>query len=363
MIKRVQIAWLSYLLPKGVTNNVIVGRMVFHLLLLPTLVGVQIYFFPEPAIDNIQDTILVRLFLSVLVLAPAYVTNLGFFIPKFLQRGRYSLYFLLLLVSGFLTTWIAGQFINLFSTQFAGIPDLSSRVSQRMSRLTGISLLIATILEMILYWEKRQRQQEQIEKEKIQLELSFLKSQINPHFLFNTLNNIHSMSELKLETTSDAILMLSDLLRYALYGTNHGRVPLQKEIDSLENYMAIQRLRLSKRESIMIQIQFDIKGEYRDSKIEPLLLLPFVENAFKHGISYQQKSTLLIHLLVEDNILNFSVYNTKKPDHLYAVVGEEDSGIGLKNIRRRLELLYPDQHELHIRNEKYEFEARLTVHL
>ncbi len=363
MTKSIPNARLIRTPPKETRKNVVsaYGRTGFHLLLLPAMVGLQIYAFPEEAIDTLYGTVIIRFLLSVLLLGPAYVANLTYFIPRFLQRGRYVFYLVIIMVSCALTAWAAGQVVGFFPASFTGIADLSSRVSQRISRLVAFSVLIGTAVEMILYWEQQKRQQERVEKEKIQLELSFLKSQINPHFLFNTLNNIHSMAELKSDTTGDAILMLSDLLRYALYGTNKGKVPVQKEIDSLENYLAIQRLRLPKRQSITIQ--FETKGEHRNSLIEPLLLLPFVENAFKHGISYQQQSSLLIQLLIEDNILHFSVYNTKKTGHLYATVEDEDSGIGLKNIRRRLELLYPDRHELHIRNETHEFDVRLTVQL
>jgi LytS/YehU family sensor histidine kinase len=222
-----------------------------------------------------------------------------------------------------------------------------------------MSLALGTSFEMIINWEIQRREKAQIEREKMAAELSFLKSQMNPHFLFNSLNNIYSLAERGSDKTGEAVLMLSSLLRYMLYGSNNGKTELSKEIECIENYIAIQKLRIPAREDITIGLT--INAGDLNSRIEPLILLPFVENAFKHGISNNQRSEVLIDIDINKQELDLTVRNTKKQktDLNNSVVTE--SGIGLRNIKRRLELLYPERHALSIEDSKDYFEVNLRI--
>jgi LytS/YehU family sensor histidine kinase len=220
-------------------------------------------------------------------------------------------------------------------------------------------LAVGTSFEMIVNWEMLRRERSQIEKEKMSSELSFLRSQMNPHFLFNTLNNIYSLAEKKSDKTGEAVLMISALLRYILYDSSGGKISLAKEIECLENYIAIQRLRISSKESVTIQ--FNVTGNRSDVLVEPLILLPFVENAFKHGVSYSQKCNVLIEIGLENSTLKLHVYNTKKFNSQHRDTLEKDFGIGLNNVKKRLALLYPEHHELLIEETDEYFEVQLKI--
>ena len=332
----------------------------FRILLIPVLLSLPILSFSDLWGEDTGTIVLTRILLSGLVVVPIYVANIFCFTPMLLKAGKYWAYFLLIAIGCALTVWLGYALIHALLPASELLNNWHGKPTRFIGPIMGLALSLSTFVDLSLQWESQRRKSAQVEKEKIELELAFLKAQVNPHFLFNTINNIHAMSELKSDKTSDAILMLSDLLRYTLYGTNQGSVPLQKEIESIENYIALQRLRLPKRDSIAIR--FDTNGNLGSSLIEPQLLLPFVENAFKHGISYQQPSAILIDLHVEHTVLEFRVHNTKWQT-LSQLDESDDSGIGLTNIRRRLTLLYPGKHDLQIQSEADLFEIRLTVQL
>lgn len=183
-----------------------------------------------------------------------------------------------------------------------------------------------------------------------QTELSFLRSQINPHFLFNSLNNIYSLVYHQSDQSLSAIARLSDLLRYMLYDTQE-KVPLQKELDYIHKYMELQHMRFGSQSPAHVEIT----GDPGKASIPPLLLIPFVENAFKHG-DLRNGNTILIRLRTDEALIRFSIINT---------VGQhqKDSGggIGLENVQRRLALLYPGQHSLEVRKTKDIFEVQLEI--
>jgi LytS/YehU family sensor histidine kinase len=179
---------------------------------------------------------------------------------------------------------------------------------------------------------------------------------VNPHFLFNALNNIYSLENKKSPDTGPAILKLSELIRYMLYETQPEFVMLDKELNYLENYVELQKLGLSSK----IQIVFEITGISGDKKIQPMLLLPLVENIFKHGISYLNESLLSIRINIEPDTLSISTQNPV-PNPSPARSG--NSGIGLSNLRKRLDLLYPRKHELIISEQDGIFSTHLTLQL
>jgi two-component system, LytTR family, sensor kinase len=198
-------------------------------------------------------------------------------------------------------------------------------------------------------------QREEAEKEKLNSELAFLKNQINPHFFFNTLNNIYSLVQTRVEDGQKAILQLSKLMRYLLYETEKGNTLLSQEIDFMQNYIELMKLRLSKKVSLDIKFP----ESFQDVAIPPLLFLPFIENAFKHGISYRNPSFINVLMKVGDEEISFECKNSigGKGDELF----KSDPGIGLENVRKRLSLLFPGNHRLNIKETETSFEVLLIL--
>jgi len=198
-------------------------------------------------------------------------------------------------------------------------------------------------------WIKNEKSNQRLKEEKLTAELDFLKAQLNPHFLFNVLNMAFSSATSSGdERTADMIEKLASLMRYMLYDSNVDKIELSKEIDNIENYINLQKLRLS--EDLPVKINFSVLGDTNRNKIAPLILIPFVENAFKYGVKLGEKSDINIRLEISDNKLHFTVENRscKANNNL----SNENSGLGLKNVKKRLAILYPDKHQLEITNDK-----------
>ncbi len=194
-------------------------------------------------------------------------------------------------------------------------------------------------------------------------ELKLLKAQLNPHFLFNTLNNLYGLSVVSSDKLPGLMLKLSDLLRYSLYDTKERLVPLQKEIQYLQNYISLERIRLEDK----INIELNINGEIANLDIAPMLLIVFVENAFKHlGVSQKGESRVVVDLQINNDKLIFNCLNTV--DKLGVDRSDPDlekgkSGIGLENVKKRLSLIYPDAHTLKLKMNEEEYIAKLTLKL
>jgi LytS/YehU family sensor histidine kinase len=183
-----------------------------------------------------------------------------------------------------------------------------------------------------------------------------LRYQVNPHFLFNTLNNIRSLAMKKSEHTEEAIVKLSQMMRYMLYETGAEKVSLEKEINYLDNYIELQRMRLPAEISIHYNVTLD--NSYKS--IEPLLLMPFVENAFKHGISYTEHSSIEVKISSTEKELQMFVSNNRYSKNGGIAI---DSGVGLSNVKKRLELCYPGQHNLLINETDKKYQTSLTLNL
>lgn len=186
---------------------------------------------------------------------------------------------------------------------------------------------------------RRERENRQLREEKRAAEVAFLKTQINPHFLYNTLNMLFSMAYPVAKPVANAILKLSELMRYMLHENPDGQVDLEKEIDYLNNYLALYRLRFPD----SFHVDFTVTGEPAGHRVAPLVLIPFVENAIKHGVIDDPAHPVHIQLNIEGDQLQFNVENQRTNDHKDAT-----TGIGLPNLRRRLQLLYPERHELRV---------------
>jgi sensor histidine kinase YesM len=193
-----------------------------------------------------------------------------------------------------------------------------------------------------------------LETDQLVSELNFLKAQINPHLLFNSLNNIYVQTRKRPEEAAESVLLLSDLMRYQLYDCAKEKVNLSDEIEYLKNYLRLDKLRKSNTE-----VHFDVKGDPEYIKIAPFLFIPFVENAVTHGISSTDQSFIDIDFELSGRTIDFSIKNSKPnlPNK------KLNGGIGLANVKRRLELLYPNLHQLKIKNKKTEYDVSLTINL
>ena len=203
--------------------------------------------------------------------------------------------------------------------------------------------------------KENEQKQKELEKEKLNSELAFLKNQISPHFFFNTLNNIYSLIGIDGPTAQDSVLKLSKLMRYLLYESEHGETLMSHEIDFMKNYVDLMKLRQSSK----VELQVDFPKDFTDFSIPPLLFVPFIENAFKHGVSYREHSFITIQMKIENKQISFASQNSIGRS---SQAGDmQHSGIGLENVRKRLNLLFPGRHELTIENNDTIFRVELTI--
>ncbi len=221
--------------------------------------------------------------------------------------------------------------------------------------LYTVSIALLSI-KFLKQWYENQSIKQELEMEKAQAELKLLKAQIHPHFLFNTLNNLYALTLKKSDLAPQVVLKLSHLLNYILYECNVRYVSLDKEIEMLKNYIELEKIRYGER----LKIEFDIEGSLVGKSIAPLLLLPFVENSFKHGISGSLENPWIhIILQINEKELIFQIENTKEKNN--KAVHSYQEGIGLKNVKRRLELLHTGNYELTIEDKENTFFVLLSV--
>lgn len=297
-------------------------------------------------------------FVKVAALATAvYITN-SLLIPKLLYKKKYlfciSTFLLLLLVSSMIKVFLIGEITNqpdLFS--FSG--NLKTRLYENFISDFFLVLTGASFKLIFDYMQMQQRLAE-IAKEKAETELNFLKSQINPHFLFNSLNSVYFLIDKNNPEARTALHKFSEMLRYQLYEMMNGKnIPIEKEIRYIEDYVDLQKLRKDEKYTV----QFDCSPEVKGFSIEPLLLIPFVENAFKH-ISHKNDSTNFITLNMQrsNGEFQFFIKNSKEANQRTT---ESYGGIGLNNVKRRLELLYPGKYELEIQDTDEIFSVDLKL--
>lgn len=220
----------------------------------------------------------------------------------------------------------------------------------------GNSILMYIVILLASIGLRLNKRWKLTEQEKLKSELSSLKSQVNPHFLFNTLNSIYAETLGKADNASEMILKLSDMMRYTIIEAQHDKVPLQKEFDYITNYIELQKLRLPPK----TYLEYSIEGEYNSNEIAPLILIPFIENAFKYGVNPEQNSSIIINLDIKNNQLQLSVLNnkveTEKTIH-------ETTGLGVENSRQRLNLIYAGNYLLMINDLENEYSVILHIKL
>ena len=202
-----------------------------------------------------------------------------------------------------------------------------------------------------------EKKQKELEKEKLNSELAFLKNQVSPHFFFNTLNNIYSLIGIDGPTAQESVLKLSKLMRYLLYESEHGETRMSQEIEFMNNYIDLMKLRLNSK----VKLQIDFPQDFTDFSIAPLLFVPFIENAFKHGVSYREQSFIHIRMKINPDQIIFISENSKGKSTQAQTEDIQHSGIGLENVKKRLALLFQGQHELKIENTETVFRVELTI--
>ena len=280
-------------------------------------------------------------------------------LPKYLLKEKYLKFSFIILL------WIvAGWILNYLYRFYFFIPVQEYYAMENIVRdpwspgsffMTTTTAGCACVIVLFKHWTLKQQEWLQAEKEKVTAELQLLKAQVHPHFLFNTLNNIYSFSLENSPKTPGLIVKLSSLLSYMLYDCKAEQVPLQKEIEVMMDYIDLEKERYANRLDVSVNIEGDIKDKY----IAPLLLLPFLENAFKHGTSEQlEKPWLSMDLAVRQNALRCKVVNSKNE-----FVPVSENGIGIQNVKKRLAFLYPDKHELKLADEGDFFVVSLWLQL
>ncbi|EDM37476.1 putative transmembrane protein [Pedobacter sp. BAL39] len=217
---------------------------------------------------------------------------------------------------------------------------------------SGFFVVVSSLLKFAIDWFGNERVQRNLETEKREMELQFLKSQLNPHFLFNSLNNIYSLAYQKSDKTADAVLKLSEIMRYMIYESNDSWVALSKEVEYVQSFIELQKLRFKDGAAV----EFTMNGEIDGQHIVPLILISFVENAFKHGVANDPENPIKINIIANQKILHFSVTNKKNNFNK-----DEMGGVGLHNVERRLQLLYPDRYKLNIVNSATHYTSELML--
>lgn len=215
---------------------------------------------------------------------------------------------------------------------------------------------VSTNIAVRLYFRGRnnRRRIALLEAENTSTRLQFLKYQINPHFFMNTLNNIHALIDIDAERARDVVMELSKLMRYVLYDIDRDKVTLQQEVDFLKNYIELMKIRVTDN----VEIRVSMPAGVSDIKLPPLLFIPFVENIFKHGVSYREPSIIEVSIVAEEGKVTFRSVNS---NHAKKVRDDRSHGIGLENLRRRLDLLYGDNYTLEIKDNGSTFVTRLTI--
>lgn len=289
--------------------------------------------------------------------------NYFFLLPKYLQNANYVKYIAITVSMLFIAALIQRYLMWAIFNPII-FPNWQNTGTFAWYRILQAGVIITSPLIFIIgftiisRWVKLSKHTESLEKEKKQAELQLLKNQLNPHFFFNTLNNLYGLAQEKSDLTEKVVLKLSDLMNYVLYETDQTFVPLEKEIAYIKNYIELEEIRYNDRFSC----NFSLTGNTVNKKIPPMIFLPFVENAFKHGINQESKNTWInIHIAISDNLISFNLENSlpeffSKSKHPYT-----KGGIGIKNVQKRLELLYPDNFVLTTQLKEQSYKAVVEI--
>ncbi|HNW51756.1 MAG TPA: histidine kinase [Prolixibacteraceae bacterium] len=345
---------------------------------LHVLIWVIIFFFPQYIfkVFGFGDIrFLSHFYVNTIVYGLLFYVNYLWFVPKFYFRNKKAVYFLaaflLILALYFVLVYINDQVLfNPEKNKLLGEVKrkmeedrIGKRPPMEIFRILNFafsSIMITGFALGLGFMERHrenERQRKELEKEKLHSELAFLKNQISPHFFFNTLNNIYSLTSIDTPAAQEAILKLSKLMRYLLYDSEHGETSINLEIEFMTNYIALMKLRLSPK----VDLKVSFPSEFSDFSIPPLLFVPFIENAFKHGISNRETSFVDISMAIQNGEIQFSTSNSLFKSNQPS--DPEHSGIGLDNVKKRLALLFPGKHQLSIMQTDNVFSIHLKIEL
>lgn len=293
-------------------------------------------------------------FISYLLLILFFYLNFFVFVPDLYFKNKYFYFGVAVLLCFFIIAYVPDVIVP-FKQMHRPPPPKPRGGNYFLFKIGNVFFLflivffLSLMLRISIRWKKT-------EKEKLNAELSYLKAQINPHFLFNTLNSIYSLAIEKSDNTASAIVRLSSMMRYVINEAHHDVVSLQKEIAYLRSYIELQQIRFGD----AVALSFTVTGEIHGQTIAPLILISFVENAFKHGVNAEENSDIKIMIAITDHAIHMKVSNNKV---FVQQQGEYEIGVGIENTKNRLQLIYPARHSLSIQDTENEFTVSLHIKL
>lgn len=350
------------------TKGGVVAAM--HLLAWALLGFVLVFYQPLSWGVSLPAVFWVKQFLSFGLLVALFYFNARYLVPQYLLKNRivvFIIWVIALVVLMLVISKLADQHLEIRRhmervmprPRHHGGPKPKHMIDGILLMTTLLVIGVSTSMAVIQRWQSDARLRDAVEKQNITSELALLKAQINPHFFFNTLNNIYALSYTNVEESREATLTLSRMMRYLLYETQQDTAPLSREFAFIDDYIELMKLRVQSSSNV----QYTRDEAVPDYPVAPMLLLPFIENAFKHGINASQQSEIKIEARLLAGILKLRVEN-----HIFPapnVAGNENGGIGLNNTRRRLDLLYPGKHRLEISKDERvnTYTVELTINL
>jgi len=282
--------------------------------------------------------------------------NIYILIPKYLIKEKYTTYLILTIISILIVVFSIHTYTYLTwsAEDFAEIDITSSLLNDGFYTVGALG--IAAAIKITKYFYERQNHLNKLKQSQLSSEVNYLKQQTNPHFLFNTLNSIYVLAKQKKDNTPEAIMLLADLMRYQTYDASSEKVPLTKELEFIDNYLKLEKIRRDK-----LKVEIKTEGNLKGELIEPLLFLPFVENAVKHSASTDDsQETIHIVLKNTENEIKLTVTNSVGENTLNSI-NKEHSGFGLDNAKKRINLLYPENHNLIVKETNVSYEVIFII--
>lgn len=327
------------------------NQLLIHLLGCAIFLALPIIFSPDLSLDFdfIHAKGFQRDFLFSIILIPFFYLSYFLLIPRLYFEKKYYLFSFI----------VFSCFMLIFFLPLVLIPSTNFNTNSfdaffiREIKIRLFQFLIVFVFSLMLKINTRLKQSE---KEKLDAELAYLKAQINPHFLFNTLNSIYSLAIVQSDNVASSIVKLSNMMRYVLSESSNDLVRLEKEIEYIQNFIELQQIRFGS----FIQFECSINGDHKNKYIAPLILIPFIENAYKHGVNAEDNSIIKINIDTTETQLHLFVKNNKVFIQRSA---ESESGVGVENTKNRLQMIYPGKHKLQIENTEKEYSVSLTLDL
>ena len=339
----------------------IVGHITFWVLSI-AFISLIFYFYDE----NLNTNLVLKAFITNVGFAIAVYFNLYFLVPKFLKHKKYIFYIFWLLVLLTITSLLV-QFLFIYPLHsLFGESNQFNSFNSNLHSAYFFSILVYVILTSFLKFIKEWLAIQDLnlklaksEQQKLEAELKTLKGQLNPHFLFNSLNNIYSLSIINSDKVPELILKLSDLMRHIIYETKENYISLEKEIDFVDNFVALQKIRTSDKP----KISYLLNGDIPSGKVAPLLFEPFIDNAFKHGLPKHDNSDF-ITIKFDFNEPEYFIFQLKNNFEQSDSWNSKNSGIGIENVKQRLKYLYnSNEYELTINKKNKIFSVLLKLKL